>query len=139
FALLSRQQGFPVAVPTCYFADYDPASVSGILITERVLYGQDGIEPCHDKCLDYRLPEPLEHYRALTRAMARLAAHHRAGRFGDEVERLFPFDPDTVADGARIPYDTEQLQQKLAKLQAFAAAHPGLFPDGLGDAAFLQG
>jgi hypothetical protein len=60
FALLSRRSGFPVAVPTCYFADYDPVSCTGLLITERIGYSENGVQPFHDKCLDYALPEPAE-------------------------------------------------------------------------------
>ncbi|MET0660781.1 MAG: hypothetical protein ABW110_21775, partial [Steroidobacteraceae bacterium] len=76
FALLSRRAGFPIAVPKCYFADYDSKTCSGLLITERIAYAQGSIERCYDKCLDYELPNPLGHYRALTKTMARLAGFH---------------------------------------------------------------
>jgi len=138
FALLSRREGFPIKVPQCYFADYDSATKSGILITERIAYGQGTIEPCHDKCLDYTLPDPLGHYRALTRAMARLAGYHRAGNFGADVERQFPFDAAKIDMGARIPYTPAQLAAKLDKLRSFAAAHPQLFPAGVGAPDFLE-
>lgn len=138
FALLSRREGFPIAVPKCYFADYHAASTSGILITERIAYGEGNIEPAHDKCLDYELTNPLAHYQALTRTMARLAAYHKAGKFGAEIDRQFPFDPDKVDIGARIPYTPEQLRGKLDKLLSFAAAYPRFFPDQLGAPAFLQ-
>lgn len=138
FALLSRREGFPIAVPKCYFADYDSKTCSGLLITERIAYGAGAIERCYDKCLDYELPNPLGHYRALTKTMARLAGFHKAGKFGSEVERQFPFDPKKIDVGARIPYTPEQLQGKLEKLQSFAAAHPQLFPRDVGSAQFLE-
>ncbi|WP_284255972.1 hypothetical protein [Acidocella aquatica] len=137
FSLLSRQEGFPIAVPRCYFADYNAQTASGILITERIAYGTGGIEPCHDKCLDYELGDPLAHYQALTETMARLAAYHKAGKFGAEAARQFPFDPDKIDIGSRIPYTPEQLHGKLDKLRAFAAAAPQLFQDGLEGEAFL--
>jgi len=137
FALLSRRPGFPVAVPECYFADYDPATTSGILITERIMYGEPPVEPPHDKCLDYTLPETLPHYRALTEAMARLAAGHKAGRIGPDIADQFPFKPGVLDMGSRIPYTPAQLAEKLQKLRDFAAAHPGLFVDGLEDQDFL--
>lgn len=43
FALLSRSPQFPIAVPTCYFADYHHDSGTGILITQCVPYGRDGV------------------------------------------------------------------------------------------------
>jgi hypothetical protein len=138
FALLSRRDDFPIAVPECYFADYNRATATGILITERIPYGQGAIEACHDKCLDYTLSEPLGHYRALTKALARLAGFHKAGRFGPTLEQQFPFDPHSVDAGARIPYTPDQLQAKLEKLRSFAAAHPGLLPGTAGSPQFLE-
>ncbi len=138
FALLSRREGFPIAVPRCYFADYHAASTSGILITARIAYGEGNIEPRHDKCRDYELADPLAHYQALTRAMAKLAGHHKSGKLGPEAERQFPFDPDKIDVGSRIPYTPEQLQGKLEKLLAFAEAAPQLFEPALRNAAFLQ-
>ncbi len=138
FSLLSRRAGFPIAVPRCYFADYNAATASGILITERIAYGAGGIEPCHDKCLDYELGDPLAHYQALTETMARLAAYHKAGKFGPEVERQFPFEAQKIDIGSRIPYTPAQLEGKLETLRAFAAAAPQLFQDGLGEPAFLD-
>ena len=138
FALLSRRDGFPIAVPKCYFADYDSNTKSGLLITERITYGEAGIEPFHDKCLDYQIEDPLSHYRALTRAIARLAGFHRAGNFGPDIDRQFPFDPGKIDVGARIPYTPEQLLLKLDKLKSFAAAYPRLFPGGSGSREFLE-
>ena len=137
FALLSRREGFPIAVPKCYFADYNKDTTSGILITERIAYGHDGIEPCHDKCVDYEITDQLGHYRALSKTMARLAAHHKAGKFGADTDKQFPFDPKVVDIGARIPYTPEQLQGKLDKLLTFAATNPQLFPGSVGDKDFL--
>ncbi|HET8612176.1 MAG TPA: hypothetical protein VFL92_05365 [Sphingomonas sp.] len=138
FALLSRRDDFPLTVPACFFGDYDPETRSGLLITARVPYGEDSVEPAHDKCLDYEVEDPLGHYRALTKAMARLAAAHKAGRIGAEIDRQFPFDANGADLGSRIPYTADELAAKLAKLKSFAADHLGLFPDGLGDPAFLD-
>lgn len=138
FALLSRREGFPITVPKCYFADYHSATQTGLLITERIAYGSGAIEPFQDKCLDYALEEPLAHYRALTRAIARLAGFHRAGHFGAEIDRQFPFVPDRIDIGARIPYTPEQLRQKLDKLRSFVALNRGLFPGPVGSDEFLE-
>ncbi|WP_159979101.1 MULTISPECIES: hypothetical protein [unclassified Novosphingobium] len=136
--LLSRRPGFPVRVPKLYFGDYDPQTASSLLITERVAYGQHGIEACHDKALDHRLADPLPYYEALSRSGARLAGGHRAGLLGADAEQAFPFDPNAIDAFAAIPYSAEQLAEKLAILQQFAADAPALFPEDLRDPSFLQ-
>lgn len=136
FALLSRQPGFPVAVPRCYFADFHADSASGLLITERVRFGQGGIEPAHDKCQDYELDDPLAHYQALTLALARIAGAHKAGRLGARLDEHYPLpDPDSAKD--RIPYSPIELADKLEKLRDFIGRAPQLFPAHLRDHAFL--
>jgi hypothetical protein len=138
FALLSRRDGFPIAVPKCYFADYNAETVSGILVTERIAYGEGAIEARHEKCLDYQLRDPLEHYRALTRAMGRLAGFHKAGKFGVDTDRQFPFDANKIDVGARIPYTPQELKGKLDKLKTFAREYPQLVPGPIGSTDFLQ-
>ncbi|WP_157083012.1 hypothetical protein [Novosphingobium lentum] len=133
FALLSLRPGFPIAVPRCYFADYDPATVTGLLITERIAYGAGSIEPCPEKCMDYLLDDPLPHYRALTTAMARLAGAQKAGKLGNDLAAQFPFDPDAIDPGSRIPYDRATLAAQLEKLRTFATRAPQLFPDDIAD------
>lgn len=139
FALLSRRGGFPVAVPKCYYADYDPQTATGILITERIAFGRNGIEPFQDKCLDYQLAQPLEHYRALIKVIARLAGFHKSKGFGGEIERQFPYDRSVIREHDRIPHTPEVLQQKLELLQRFAVEHPGLLPENIRSKAFLDG
>lgn len=137
FALLSRSTDFPVRVPACHFADYAAASKCGLLITERVAYGEGNIEPAHDKCLDYLLDDPLPYYMAQVRAMAGLAAHHHAGLFGRDIDRLFPFDRAQPVTRL-IPYTAEQLSEKLDRLEQFAATAPRLLPAPLRDPDFLK-
>ncbi len=138
FALLSRQPEFPITVPKCYFADFHAESLSGLLITERIAYGQDGIEPCPAKSADYELSDALPRYQAITRAMARLAAHHRLGRFGDSIEREFPIAAADGPDEHEPALTADTLCEKMDELRAFAERYPQLFCDGLGDADFLR-
>lgn len=134
---LSDSARFPVRVPRLYFGDYHGETASSLLVTERIGYGAAGIEPCHDKALDYRLPDALPYYEALSRAGARLAGRHRAGALGPEADAAFPFDPETVDRFAAIPYDAGQLDEKLENLRRFAAEAPRLFPESLRDPDFL--
>ena len=137
FALLSRQPDFPIEVARCYFADYDAALPSGLLITERVAFGHDGIEPAHDKCLDDQLGDPYPYYHELTRAMATLAARQKTGQLGD-LETSFPYRPNDD-DGSRIPYDRAGLDRKIDALAHFATDAPQLLQAELGDAGFIEG
>jgi len=66
FASLSREPGFPITVPCTQFADYHRGTGTGLLISEQIHFGADGIERQYHKCLDYEMPEPLNHYHALT-------------------------------------------------------------------------
>lgn len=137
FALLARMPGFPIATAACCFADYHAASGTGLLITQRIAYGKDGVEPHYEKCRDEELPEPLEHYQALLRALARLAGAHRAGRLPEDVSEQFPFDPSKLTVGERAPYSAAQLQRRVTQYAAFAAAHAVLLPENIRDPAFI--
>lgn len=72
FAVLSRSPDFPVAVPACLFADIDLVSGTGLIITERLTYGRNSVEALYPKCMDYIVPEPLEHYKAILKGLAKL-------------------------------------------------------------------
>ena len=137
FASLSRAPGFPIAVPACLFADYHQASGTGILITQRIAYGEDGIEPHYEKCLDYLMPDPLGHYRALVTATARLAGAHRAGRLPASIDHDFPFEPDKLSVGEKAPYTAQQLQNRVARYAAFAAEFPQLLPADIRAGPFI--
>jgi len=135
FARLSRTSGFPIAVPVCYFADYHAASGTGLLITQRIGFGREGVEPAYAKCLDDEMPEALAHYQAILRALARLAGAHKAGRLPG-VAAQFPFEPERLSVGARAPYSAEQLRRRVARYGEFAARHPGLLPANIRAPAF---
>lgn len=137
FALLSRDPKFPIVVPRCYFADYHRETGTGILITERVPYGLSGIEPHYEKCLDYRMPDPLQHYRALVTALARLAGTFKAPRLCGIAERTFPYDTDALSVGQREPYSAQQIRNRVARYGEFAGNFPQLLPDNIRAPAFL--
>jgi hypothetical protein len=137
FALLSRAPSFPLVVPKCYFGDYDPSLTSGLLITNRIPFGCNGIEPARDKCKDYELGDPLPYFRVLACAMGQLAGQHRAGRLGD-IDELFPAAPPIVDVSSRIPFARSELPEKLAQLRALSEDVPQLFPGRLGSAEFLD-
>jgi hypothetical protein len=137
FALLSRAPEFPIVVPKCYFADYHRATGTGILITQRIPFGQQGIEPLYEKCLDYRMPDQLQHYRALITALARLAGKFNAPHLTGIAERAFPYDTDALAVGQRAPYSAQQIRNRVARYGEFSRNFPQLLPDTLRAPAFL--
>ena len=137
FASLSRAPEFPIAVPCTQFADYHRPTGTGILVTERINFGGNGIERQYHKCLDYEMPEPLQHYRALLTALARLAGTHRSGRLPAELTAHFPVDVQAATVGERAPLSTEKLERRVNQLAEFAQTHPGLLPAAVGSAEFL--
>jgi hypothetical protein len=137
FAHLCRVPGFPVPVPRPMFAAYDVESGTGILISERISYGHNGIEPAYQKCADHTLPDPLAHYRAMLTAVARLAGTDRAGLLpADLVDRLRP-DMRQMSVGERVAPTPQRLSRRIATFAEFAADHPALLPANLRSPAFL--
>ena len=137
-ANLSREPEFPVAVPQCFYADIEADTLTGIIITTRIAYGQGAIEPHYPKCMDQLLPEPLAHYRALIANLARLSGAHRAGRLGDNVERDFPLDTERLIAG-RPRFDAALLGKRINRLAEFILRYPHLVPPHIADRAFLDG
>lgn len=130
-ASLSRNPHFPVAVPQSIFADFERASGTGLLITERIAIGEGGIEPLHAKCMDHLLPDPLAHYRALITAQASLAAACHAGRLSPDLEALFPYDRASAEADLAISYDGPELANKVTAFCDFITRAPQLFPSAL--------
>jgi len=138
FASLSRAPDFPIAVPACHFADYHHDSGTGVLITQRIAFGTQPIERHYDKCLDYEMPEPLEHYRALIRAIARLAGSHKGGRLPARVAEQFPFDADRLSVSERAALSATELRGRVARFSDFAARFPRLLPPSITDPKFIS-
>lgn len=136
-ALLSLSPTFPISVARCLYADYQPACGTGLLITDRVAFGHDGIEPAYDKCMDHALPDAIGHYRALVSAVARLAGAHRAGQLPQDMARSFPFDAQAQNERYTLTYDDRQLRNRVARYGAFAAEFPQLLPSSIRSAEFL--
>jgi hypothetical protein len=128
FALLARLPEFPIAVPGPQFADYHRETGTGILITERIGFGSNGIERQYHKCLDYEMPEPLEHYRALVTALARLAGTHRSGRLPAQLTAQFPLNVAAATVGEREPLSVTKLERRVNQLAEFAESRSGLLP-----------
>lgn len=137
FAALSRAPGFPIAVPRVLFADYEQATGTGILITERIQFGHNGIEHQYHKCLDYQMPDLVDHYRALVTALARLAGTHRSGRLPASLTAHFPLDVQAATVGERPVLDADRLNRRLDKLADFAETCSGLLPTNVADPVFL--
>ena len=137
FATLALAPGFPIAVPHTLFADYHRDSGTGILITERIAFGANGIERQYHKCLDYEMPRPLDHYRALLSAVARLAGTHRSGRLPAHLTDPFPVDLRAATVGKPASPTPEKLDRRIRQVAEFARAHPGLVPANVRNPQFL--
>ncbi|MCJ2180411.1 hypothetical protein [Novosphingobium album (ex Hu et al. 2023)] len=142
FMALARQPGFPVAVAEPLFADYEQATGTGIVITERIAFGQtvDGrtIEQHRAKTLDFQtMDDPLPYYRATVTALARLAGAHRAGRLSPDIDACFPWNPTTGSADA-IRQGKAGLQAELAYARSFVERAPQHFPAPVRAPAFLD-
>ncbi|HEX4376062.1 MAG TPA: hypothetical protein VHZ99_02810 [Steroidobacteraceae bacterium] len=138
-AAISRLPAFPIHVPVAYFADFEAASKTGLIISQQIPFGLNGVEAHHPKCMDHEIPDPLAHYRTIIRALARIAAAHRSGRLSPHVEQQFPFDPSRAAtDMPVIPYDAQGLHQRVLEYADFAARAPQLLPAAIRSAAFIE-
>lgn len=138
FALLSRLPQFPIAVPKCMFADYHHDSGTGLLITDTIRFGEDGIETNYVKCLDKELPDPLGHYRALVTALARLAGAYHSGVFPSDVMQQLESHEGHLGVSARDPYGPEQISRRVGRWMEFCTAYPQLVPSLVRDEAFLE-
>jgi hypothetical protein len=138
FAALSRLPGFPINVPTAYFADIQRESGTGLLITQRIAFGSGGIEPLLPKFTGPELAQPLAYYRAIVSTLARLAAAHKSGLLAPHVDTYFPFDPDTAAAADPIPWNEPQLRELIDRYAAFAARCPQLLPANLTTPDFIS-
>ena len=136
-ATLSRLPAFPISVPIAYFADFEHESGTGLLITQRIAFGRDGIEPLHPKCMDHELAEPLAYYRAIVTTLARLIAAHKSGRLSPQVEQLFPFDITAAAADIPIPWSEAQLLERVQRYATFAARCPQLLPVNVRTPTFI--
>jgi hypothetical protein len=131
FAALSRSPGFPVTVPRCLFADVESASGTGLIITECITYGRHGVEAFYPKCLDYTVPEPLEHYKAIVKGLAKLSGAHRGGRLPPEFDKKFPYDRKQASAVFAIRISEEKLIQRANRMFDFIERYPKLFPDNI--------
>ena len=127
-AALSREPGFPIIVPIALFADYHRDTGTGILISERIHLGANGVERQYHKCLDYEMPEQLEHYRSLVSALGRLVGSHRSGRLPATIIDRFPVDAQAATVGERPSISLDTLNRRLDQLARFAHTCPGLLP-----------
>ena len=139
FAALSRHPAFPIRVPTAYFADYHGESGTGLLITQQIGFGRDGIAPHQPKCLDHELGDSLPYYRAIVRALARLAAAHQSGALSPQIDAAVPFDADAAVAGDKILWDARKLPVLVARYADLAARAPQLFPAHIRTPEFIAG
>lgn len=138
FAVLSRSPDFPVAVPACLFADVERESGTGLIISERIEYGRNGVEPLYPKCMDYAVPAPVEHYRAILQGLARLSGTHRGGGLPSGFDEKFPYRRDQASAVFAIQAPQDKLIQRAQRMFDFIGRYPKLFPQNVRDAAFRE-
>jgi len=133
-ARLSQKGIVPVETAKYYFSDFCTHTTNYILITGKVAFGVDPVEPAHHKGFDFLVPQAKEHYRVLTQALARLVSAHKTGAMGYDMEELFPY-----ARAARDFWPSADSAEKIDRLVDFIGRiAPHLFVAGGSDPAFLR-
>ena len=84
------------------------------------------------------MPGPADHYRALLRAVARLAGTHRSGRLPAHLTDQFAVDLQAAAVGEPPRLTPERLHRRIERLAEFADTYPRLLPDTVRSRAFLD-
>jgi hypothetical protein len=107
------------------------------LICERIHFGANGIERQYHKCLDYEMPTPLDHYRALVSALGRLVGSHRSGLLSAAVVDQFPVAMQSAQVGERVSISPEKLTRRLDQLAEFTETSPGLLPANVRSPQFI--
>jgi hypothetical protein len=136
-ALLSRHPAFPITVPHAWFADFDPATGTGLIVHQAIAFGEGGIEPMHVKCMDHELADPLPYYRATVTALARLVAAHKTGELSPLADELFPFDLPTALADLPIVLTEDELRGHVFAYADLARRAPQLFPANIREPAFI--
>jgi hypothetical protein len=131
---LSRERQLPVTTTQYYFGDYSSYTGNYILITERVPFGVDPVEPAYRKGYDHEVPNVEEHYEVLTRSLARLVAAHKRGDLGHDLEEIFPFGK-AAPDFAPIS-DSEPRLDRL--INFIGSVAPQLFSSEVTQPEFLK-
>src|SRR5690606_15232412 len=109
----------------------------GLVVTERIAFGEGAIEPHRRKCMDHlTLDDPLPYYRQVVTALARLSAAHKSGELAPDIDTVFPFDPAT-GSADPIRYSREALRAELDYCTAFARRCPHLLPEDVRSPEFL--
>ena len=138
FAVLSRAPDFPVAVAACLFADIDSVSGTGLIINECITYGRNGVEALYPKCMDYNVPKPVEHYKAILKGLAKLSGTHRGGRLSPDFDKKFPYNREQSSAVFAIRTPEEKLIQRANRMFDFIERYPKLFPDNVRAPEFRQ-
>lgn len=136
-AALARLQSFPIRVPKPYFADFHGESKTGVLITQQIAFGADGVEPHRPKCLDHEMQDALAHYKTILSALARIAAAHKSGRLSPDIAERFPYDRAAAAPVAPIGYDEPQMHELVRQYADFAVRCPQLLPPAVRRPQFI--
>jgi hypothetical protein len=136
FAVLSRAPGFPVSVPATMFADIDSTSGTGLIVSECISYGRNGVEPHHLKCMDYNVPDQVGHYRAIMTGLATLAGASRSGRLPAALAERFPYDHAAALAARKIDLPEAKVVQRAGRLFDFIERYPRLFPSNVRTVTF---
>jgi len=99
---------------------------------------RNGVEALYPKCMDYTVPEPVEHYKAILKGLARLSGAHRNGRLSPEFDRKFPYNRKQASAVFALRAPEEKLIQRANRMFDFIGRYPKLFPENVRSPGFRE-
>jgi hypothetical protein len=79
--------------------------------------------------MDYTVPEPLEHYKAILKGLAKLSGTHRGGRLSPDFDKKLPYNRERASAVFAIRTPEEKLIQRANRMFDFIGRYPRLFPE----------
>jgi hypothetical protein len=81
--------------------------------------------------MDYTVPEPMEHYKAILKGLARLSGAHRGGRLSPDFDKKFPYNREQASAVFAIRTPERNLVQRANRMFDFIGRYPKLFPENV--------
>jgi hypothetical protein len=153
------EASFPVKIPKFYFGDISNETSNYILICERIPFCEfDGVDktktlkPCevegpYEKCKDWQLRGTVkEYYMLLFEQHAKLAAHHKIGKFGTPEMLEQSVRPNNIQDmafgmndsGPTGGYPLEVRRQLMQGIKFFSETAKVIYPEYVVTEAFQE-
>jgi hypothetical protein len=88
--------------------------------------------------MDYTVPEPVEHYKAILKGLAKLSGTHRGGSLSPDFDKKFPYNREQASAAFSIRTPEEKLIQRANRMFDFVERYPKLLSENVGTPEFRE-